>query len=114
MADRSKSHIHHAQQRARLAINRELVALYWQIGSEILERQANQGWGSRVVERLAQDLGAAFPEIKGLSSRNLKYMRAFAQAWPDGAIVQQAAAQSPWFHLCTLLDKLITREGRDW
>jgi predicted nuclease of restriction endonuclease-like (RecB) superfamily len=69
--------IHTAQQRATLAVNRELVLLYWQIGRDILARQAAQGWGAKVIERLAQDLRTAFPDMKGFSPRNLKYMRAF-------------------------------------
>ena len=109
-----KGRIHAAQQRATLAVNRELVLLYWQIGQDILARQAAQGWGAKVIERLAHDLRAAFPDMKGFSPRNLKYMRAFAEAWPDAQFVQQAAAQLPWFHLCTLLDKLKSREERDW
>ena len=109
-----KGRIHTAQQRATLAVNSELVLLYWQIGSDILARQSAQGWGAKVIDRLAHDLRAAFPDMKGFSPRNLKYMRAFAQAWPDAEFVQQAAAQLPWFHLCTLLDKLKTREERDW
>lgn len=109
-----KHRIHSAQQRAALAVNRELVLLYWQIGHDILERQSREGWGAKVIDRLALDLRAAFPEIKGFSPRNLKYMRAFAQAWPEPEFVQQAAARLPWFHLCALLDKLKTREERDW
>ena len=109
-----KTRIHSAQQRAALAVNRELVLLYWQIGRDILARQAEQGWGAKVIERLAQDLRSAFPKMKGFSPRNLKYMRAFAEAWPGAEFVQQAAAQLPWFHLCTLIDKLKTREERDW
>jgi predicted nuclease of restriction endonuclease-like (RecB) superfamily len=109
-----KGRIHTAQQRATLAVNRELVLLYWQIGRDILARQSAQGWGAKVIERLAHDLRAAFPDMKGFSPRNLKYMRAFAEVWPDAQFVQQAAAQLPWFHLCTLLDKLKTREERDW
>ena len=109
-----KDRIHSAQQRATLAVNRELVLLYWQIGRDILVRQAEQGWGAKVIERLAHDLRVAFPDMKGFSPRNLKYMRAFAEAWPDTEFVQQAAARLPWFHLCTLLDKLKTREERDW
>lgn len=109
-----KARIHSAQQRAALAVNRELVLLYWQIGRDILARQASQGWGAKVIERLAHDLRTAFPGMKGFSPRNLKYMRAFAEAWPDAEFVQQAAAQLPWFHLCTLLDKLKVREERDW
>ena len=109
-----KTRIHGAQQRAALAVNRELVALYWQIGRDILGRQSLQGWGAKVVDRLAHDLRSAFPDMKGFSPRNLKYMRAFAQAWPEAEFVQQAAARLPWFHLCTLIDKLKTRGERDW
>ena len=109
-----KTRIHSAQQRATLAVNRELVLLYWRIGRDILERQVREGWGAKVIARLAQDLRTAFPEMKGFSPRNLKYMRAFAGAWLDAEFVQQAAAQLPWFHLCTLLDKLKTRAERDW
>ncbi|ROH86942.1 DUF1016 domain-containing protein [Pseudomethylobacillus aquaticus] len=101
-----KSRVTAARQRAALAANAELVRLYWQIGRDILERQAQQGWGSKVIERLARDLRIAFPEMKGFSTRNLMYMRAFAESWPDVEIVQQSAAQLPWFHLCTLLDKI--------
>jgi predicted nuclease of restriction endonuclease-like (RecB) superfamily len=93
-----KERIHTARQRAALAVNRELVLLYWQIGRDILARQAAQGWGARVIERLAHDLREAFPEMKGFSPRNLKYMRAFAEAWPDGEFVQAALAQLPWYH----------------
>lgn len=109
-----KTRIHNAQQRASLAVNRELVLLYWQIGRDILARQGREGWGAKVIERLAQDLRNAFPEMKGFSPRNLKYMRAFAEAWPDTEFVQQAAAQLPWFHLCTLIDKLKSRQEREW
>lgn len=109
-----KNRIHSAQQRATLAVNRELVLLYWQIGRDILKRQAEQGWGAKVIERLAEDLRAAFPEMKGLSPRNLKYMRAFADAWPDAEFVQQAVAQLPWGHNLVLLDRLRTPEERRW
>lgn len=109
-----KGRIHSAQQRATLAVNRELVSLYWQIGRDILSRQAEQGWGAKVIDRLATDLRAAFPEMKGFSPRNLKYMRAFAEAWPDSEFVQQVAAQLPWFHNVVLLDKLPNPEARRW
>ncbi|OGQ88714.1 MAG: hypothetical protein A2512_03670 [Deltaproteobacteria bacterium RIFOXYD12_FULL_56_24] len=101
-----KGRIHIAQQRASLAVNRELVALYWQIGRDILERQAEQGWGAKVIDRLAHDLRTAFPEMKGFSRANLMYMRAFAEAWPDEAIVQQAVGQLPWGHNLVLLTRL--------
>lgn len=109
-----KQRIHAAQQRATLAVNRELVLLYWQIGQDILARQASQGWGSKVVDRLARDLRNAFPDMKGFSPRNLKYMRAFAEAWPDGEFVQAVLAQLPWYHQLALLDKLQTTEERQW
>ena len=107
-----KKRIHHAQQRAALAVNRELVLLYWQIGRDILARQAQQGWGAKVIERLAQDLRAAFPDMKGFSRANLMYMRAFAEAWPDAAIVQQAVGQLPWGHNLVLLSKLKESDRR--
>ena len=109
-----KGHIHTAQQRTSLAVIHELVLLYWQIGRDILTRQANQGWGTKVIERLAQDLRTAFPEMKGFSPRNLKYMRAFAQAWPDQEFVQAVLAQLPWYHQLALLDKLKDSESRRW
>ena len=109
-----KSRIHTAQQRATLSVNRELVLLYWQIGQDILARQSAQGWGAKVIERLALDLRAAFPDMKGFSPRNLKYMRAFAQAWPDAQFVQEVLAQLPWYHQLALLDKLPGPETRRW
>lgn len=109
-----KTRIHNAQQGAALAVNRALIQLYWQIGRDILARQAQQGWGAKVIERLAQDLRAAFPDMKGFSPRNLKYMRAFAEAWPDAEFVQAVLAQLPWYHHLALLDKLKTEEERRW
>lgn len=101
-----KLRIHHAQQRAALSVNRELVQLYWQIGHDILQRQEQQGWGAKVIEHLALDLRNAFPEMKGFSRANLMYMRAFAEAWPELEIVQQAVGQLPWGHNLVLLTKL--------
>ena len=109
-----KTRIHSAQQRATLAVNRELVLLYWQIGRDILERQASQGWGAKVIERLAHDLRVAFPQMKGFSPRNLKYMRAFAEAWPEAEFVQAVLAQLPWYHQLALLDKLSSPDERRW
>ncbi|MDQ2687507.1 MAG: PDDEXK nuclease domain-containing protein, partial [Armatimonadota bacterium] len=109
-----KTRIRSAQVKAALSVNRELVLLYWQIGRDILTRQQQQGWGAKVVERLSKDLRAAFPEMKGLSRTNLLYMRAFAEAYPDEAIVQQLAGQIPWFHNCILLDKVKDVGQREW
>ena len=109
-----KVRIHTAQQKASLAVNRELISLYWQIGRDILDRQAEQGWGAKVIERLAHDLRIAFPQMKGFSPRNLKYMRTFAEAWPNLEFVQAVLAQLPWYHQIALLDKLKTEEDRRW
>ncbi len=109
-----KDRIRTAQVRAALAVNRELVLLYWQIGCDILSRQQQQGWGAKVIEKLSKDLRQEFPDMKGFSSRNLKYMRAFAEAYPDEQIVQQVAAQIPWFHNCILLDKVKDVQERLW
>ena len=90
-----KASIGQARVRAALAVNRELTTFYWRIRRDILERQSTAGWGSKIIDRLAADLGAAFPGMKGLSARNLKYRHAFAEAWPDPEIVQQAVAPLP-------------------
>ena len=95
-----KGRIHAARQRAAQAVNRELVLLYWQLGRDILDRQQAQGWGAKVIARLAKDLHAAFPDMKGFSRSNLMSMRAFAEAWLEIEIeieiVQQLVGQLPW------------------
>lgn len=107
-----------AQQQAGLAVNQELIRLYWQIGHDILQRQARKGWGSKVIDRLSADLRHAFPDIKGFSRANLMYMRAFAEAWPpsgsDEEFVQQPVGQIPWGHNVALLTKLKSTEQRQW
>ena len=107
-----KQRIREAQVRAAITVNTELVRLYWQIGHEILLRQQQQGWGAKVVERLAKDLKAEFPEMTGFSRANIMYMRAFAAAWTEEEIVQAPLGQLTWYHHITLLDKLDTREQR--
>lgn len=109
-----KNRIQHAQLRAALSVNRELVLLYWSIGKDILTRQKEQGWGAKVIDRLAADLRKAFPEMTGFSPRNLKYMRAFAEAWPEEAIVQATLAQITWYHNLALLEKLNNTDERLW
>lgn len=109
-----KHRIRTAQVKAAIAVNHELILLYWQIGMDILTRQQQEGWGTKVVERLAKDLKREFPDIKGFSSRNLKYMRAFAETYPDAQFVQQAAAQIPWFHHCVLMDRVKEAQTRLW
>ena len=88
--------------------------LYWQIGRDILTRQKHEGWGTKVIDRLAGDLRRAYPDMTGLSPRNLKYMRAFAEAWPEESIVQQLVAQIPWGHSVRLLDYVNCRSVREW
>lgn len=114
LLERLKARIRQAQVRAALSVNRELVLLYWHIGREILQRQQQEGWGAKVIERLAQDLRREFPEMKGFSPRNLKYMRAFAEAWSDEQIVQEALAQITWYHNITLLEKVKDPAERLW
>lgn len=103
-----------AQVRAALAVNRELVTLYWQIGREILARQREHGWGTQVVDRLADDLHRAFPAMKGFSRRSLHYMRTLAEVYPDEQFVQHAVAQIPWGHNVRLLDRVKDPDERAW
>lgn len=109
-----KRRITNARIHATLIVNRELVLLYWQIGHVILSRQEQEGWGARVIARLAADLHAAFPEMRGFSRTNLLYMRAFARAYPDEAMVQQVVGPLPWGHNILLLTKLGDAQLRDW
>lgn len=109
-----KARIHDARLRTAVSINRELILLYWGIGRDILDRQAAEGWGAGVIDRLARDLRRDFPDMSGLSPRNLKYMRAFAEAWPDDAMVQQLVAQLPWGHNIRLLEALKQPAQRIW
>lgn len=111
---RLKSEIQAARTQAALAVNQELVRLYHRIGAEILERQARQGWGARVIARLSSDLRAEFPDMKGLSGTNLKYMKVFAELCPGALIGQQAADQLPWFHIVVLLTKVSEPREREW
>lgn len=109
-----KQRIRSSRLRAALSVNRELIVLYWSIGRDILARQRAEGWGTKVIDRLAADLRRAFPEMTGISARNLKYMRAFAEAWPAEEFVQQLAAQLPWGHHMHLLDALELPAEREW
>ncbi|MFC0628122.1 PDDEXK nuclease domain-containing protein [Kribbella deserti] len=111
--DHLKAQVRAAQLRAHRIVNTELLGLYWTIGRTILERQAAEGWGARVINRLANDLRAEFPDVRGFSGRNLQYMASAARAWP-APIAQQAAAQLPWGHIMVLLDRLDDQAERDW
>ncbi|PJJ41708.1 PDDEXK nuclease domain-containing protein [Hallerella succinigenes] len=97
-----------------LASNSAMITLYWNIGNEILKKQKELGWGAKVIDRIAFDLKKAFPEMKGFSPRNIKYMRKFAETWVDKEIMQQVVAQIPWRSNLILLEKLNDQEKRIW
>ena len=93
-----KSRIIESRYQAARTVNQELILLYWHIGNSILGKQVDEGWGTKVIKQLSSDLCKAFPEMKGFSIRNLKYMRKFAKTWNQYTIVQQLVAQLPWGH----------------
>jgi predicted nuclease of restriction endonuclease-like (RecB) superfamily len=109
-----KRRVQEERLRVVVAANSTMVRLYWDIGRMILERQHRAGWGAKVIDRLAADLREAYPDMKGFSPRNLKYMRAFAAAWPSRPFVQRLAARIPWFHNCVLLDRVPDAKAREW
>jgi len=107
-----KTRIRQAQLKAALSVNKELILLYWKIGKDILFHQEKLGWGAKVIDQLSQDLRREFPDMKGFSVRNLKYMQAFAAAYPEEEFVQQVAAQLPWFHICVIITRIKDPEER--
>ena len=107
-----KERIRQARLRAVVAVNNELLTVFWEIGNTIRKQEKAEGWGTKTVERLASDLKIEFPDMKGLSPRNLRYMREFVLAYPKFIILQQSVAKLPWGHNCTLLDKLKQPEER--
>ncbi len=109
-----KERIQQTRLRTVLAANAGMILMYWDIGQVILKRQDEQGWGAKVIDRLSADLQQAFPDLRGLSPRNLKYMRAFAAAWSDRAIVQRVIAQIPWRQNIALLEQLEDAKTRLW
>lgn len=106
-----KQKIKHAQHKATLSVNKELIILYHGIGCLI---NAHKSWGNKFIENLAADIKLAFPEVKGYSVRNLKYMAKFAATYEDEEFVQQAVAQIPWGHTIILLDKISDSTIRNW
>jgi predicted nuclease of restriction endonuclease-like (RecB) superfamily len=112
--DELKNRIQSERLRVTLAANSAMVLMYWDIGKVILGRQERQGWGAKVIDRLSYDLKNAFPDMSGFSPRNLKYMRTFAEAWPEREIVQRTVAQIPWRSNLALLDKLEDHQTRLW
>jgi predicted nuclease of restriction endonuclease-like (RecB) superfamily len=110
----AKRAIQAARTKAVLAVNSEMIDLYWRLGQLIANREQTQGWGAKVVERLSNDLRAEFPDMTGLSLRNLRYMRSFALAWPDEPMLQRLVAKLPWGHNIELLDRLKDPTTRTW
>ena len=88
-----KERVASSRYKAALSVNKELILLYHHIGTQILEAQNKAGWGAKVIDQLSKDLASEFPEMKGFSVRNLKYMRKFASEYPDAQFVQQLVAQ---------------------
>ena len=109
-----KKEVVQCRMKAVLSVNKELILLYWKIGKKILEMQEKEGWGAKIVQQISKDLKSAFPDMTGLSERNLVYMQTFAKAYPDFEFTQQVAAQIPWMHNCILLDKIHSQERRLW
>src|SRR3954464_6366999 len=101
-----KIEIRQARLKAALSANAHLLALYWQIGNTILEQQQQANWGGKLTERLSDDLRREFPDMKGFSHRNIKYMRQFAATYPSFKIGQPVVAQLPWAHHVVILDKV--------
>ena len=108
------SRVEFGRGRAVAAVNRELITTYWGIGRDILDRQDQEGWGASIIDRLSADLQSRFPEARGCSPRNLRYMRSFAAAWPDPAILQEPLAELPWYHQIALIQKLPDPDSRRW
>ena len=138
LLDEIKGRIRSAQIKASLAVNSELIGLYWSIGHDIVQRQHREGWGQSVVDRLANDLRREFPSMTGFSAGNIRRMRAFYLAWAEPipaqparelkagsnsaqlarelatAILPSPVAEMPWFHNVVLIEKLKDRDQRVW
>ena len=106
-----KNQIILAQQRANSGINREMVVLYWNVGKTINSKKT---WGDSFITNLARDIRCTFPELRGFSERNLKYMAKFARIYKDLEIVQQLLHNLPWRHNIALMDKLDNEKQRIW
>lgn len=127
-----KDKIRIARKRAIVTVNMGLLTAYWEIGNTILQQRKEEGWGTKVIAKLAADLRSEFPEMKGLSDRNFRYMRAFAEVYPHFVIwqqpvaklqnaenqnliiVQQLVAQLGWGHITVLLDRIKSPEEREF
>ena len=109
-----KLRVREAQTKAIVKVNTEMIMLYWQIGHDILDRQAKHGWGANIVNQLSTDLKREFPDMTGFSRSNLMYMRSFAESWSDRAIIQAPLGQLTWYHQIALLTNLKDQSERLW
>ena len=109
-----KKRVAESRYKATLSVNKEMILLYHHIGYQILKSQKEKGWGAKVIDKLSKDLRSAFPEMKGFSAQNLKYMKKFAQEYPDNQIGQQAVDQIPWGHNVELMYLVKNKEEREF
>lgn len=109
-----KEQIRTERLRVVLSANAAMVMMYWGIGRTILIRQEAEGWGAKVIDRLSCDLREEFPDMRGLSPRNLLFMRSFAAAYPDAEIVKQLVSLLPWGHVIHLLQRVKDHDARNW
>ena len=109
-----KKHLVQARLRIVRAANVALTQAYRQVGQTILARQEAEGWGAKVIDRLSADLREAFPDMGGLSPRNLLSMKLFAEAFPEPEITKQPVSQLPWGHIIILLQKVKSASDRLW
>lgn len=109
-----KTQIKNSRQKALFSVNRELLMLYWNIGNTILSFQSKEGWGAKVIDNIADEIKREFPDMKGFSARNLKYMRKFAAEYKNVEFVQQVVAQIPWSHNVVLMDRVVDLNKRIW
>lgn len=112
--DNIKNEIEKQRLSVVLSANASMICLYWNIGKAILNKQAEEGWGSKVIDRISKDINDAFPDMSGFSPRNIKYMRKFAEVWNDYEFMQRTAAQIPWRSNILLMDKLSNQDERVW
>lgn len=109
-----KSRVATSRYRAALSANREMILLYHHIGTEILRSQDKHGWGAKIISQLSRDLRSEFPEMKGFSPQNLKYMKRFAEEYNLEEIGQQAVDQLPWGHNIVLMYEIQDKKEREF
>ncbi len=109
-----KAKVLSSQLKAAVAVNRELIRLYWEIGSTVYQKQKSEGWGSKTIEKLAKDLKFTFPRMKGFSRTNICYMVQFAKEYPDHEFVQQLVGQIPWGHNILIMQRVNNKDEKLW